>query len=170
LPGPTVDRERILGLAGLRVRETANDLAVLNLQLRPAEEGLAQPFRRQRLIREARILLHYCAGGPVKAATIRHYVRDLERLGEGKPLRLPGWAYRFPALVRLLDAIAPRESLLRSRLGIAAHVAEAGLEPPGRFHMTAPVSRLAIFAQLCGLMMLEGGLLGLRLLRRKTRG
>lgn len=169
LPGPTVDRERILGLAGIRVRETANDLGALNLHLAPVEEGLAEPFRRQRLIREARTLLRYCAGGPVKASTIRHYVRDLERLGESTPLRLPGLAHRFPALVRLLDAAAPREALLRSRLGIAARVAEAGSEPPGHFHMTAPVSRFALVAQLCGLMMLEGCLLCLRLLRRKTR-
>jgi NADH dehydrogenase len=42
VPGlPKVDRERILGLAGIRTQDSAGALAELSLRLRPLEEGLA---------------------------------------------------------------------------------------------------------------------------------
>lgn len=170
LPGPTVDRERILGLAGIRVRPTAEDLRDLNLDIEPVEAALARPFRRRRLIQESMTLLAYCAGERAKPSLVRLYIRDLARLGMTEPLELPGWARRWPALVRILDAGAPRVSLLRTRLGIAARVAEAGTQSPQRFHMTEPRSRVVLLARLSGLVLIEGCLLAMRLVRRSARG
>lgn len=168
LPGPTIDRERILGLAGIRVRPTAEDLRDLNLTVRPVEEALTLPFRRRRLIQEGMTLLAYCAGERAKPATVRLYVRDLARLGETEPLELPGWARSWPTLVRLLDAGAPRASMLRTRLGIAARVAEASPEPAERFHMTGPTSRVALLTRLTGLVLVESCLLAVRMARRSA--
>lgn len=170
LPGLTIDRERILGLAGIRVRPTADDLRELGLEIRPVAEALALPFRRRRLIQEGMALLSYCAGERIKLATVRLYVRDLLRLGEIEPLELPGWARRWPSLVRLLDARAPHESTLRSRLGIAARVAEAGPTSPECFHMIRPMSRIVLFTRLAGLVLVESCLLAVRITRRSARG
>jgi NADH dehydrogenase len=164
--GPTIDRERILGLAGIRVLDTGRDLRDMGLELVPVEEGLARPFRRRRLAEEGATLCGYCAGARVGVGTVRLYMRVLRRLGDAEPLVLPGWARRWPALVRLLDATARPASPLRRRLGVAARVAEAGTEPAERFHMTRPEGRFAVLVRLAGLAAVESGMMALRLLRR----
>jgi hypothetical protein len=111
-------------------------------------------------------LLRYCAGAPVNNATVRLYVRSLQRLGDVEPLKLPGWAFRSPVLLRLLDDPRRADSPLRRRLSIAARVAEAGPEPVERFHMVHSEWRLAVLARLIGLILVEGALLAVRTLQR----
>lgn len=170
LPGvPAIDRERILGLAGIRFRSTAADLRELQLEIRPVAEGLARPFRRRRLLEEGSALLAYCAGGRASGSSLRFYVQALQQLSDADPLGLPGWARRWPALLRLLDAAALPGSPLRRRLGIAARIAESGPEAPERFQMMHPASRIALFTRLSALAAIECGLMGLRAVRLVLR-
>lgn len=164
---PTVDRERVLGLAGIRVQASADDLAALNLAPVPVETGLlTRSMVARRVLREGAALLHYCAGAAVNRMTVRLYARSLRQLGDLAPLELPGWALRWPPLLRLLDDPRKIDSPLRHRLGIAARVAEAGPEPVERFHMVRQERRLAVVARLGGLMLSEGVLLAVRTLSR----
>jgi nucleoside-diphosphate-sugar epimerase len=146
---PTVDRERVLGLAGIRVQDSAADLAELDLELAPV-------LSRRRLTHEGTVLLRYCTGAKPNPMTVRLYVRTLAALGEATPIDLPRW-------IRLGDKPG---SPLRRRLAIAARIAEAGREPVDRFHMVQPEGRLAVLVKLAGLMMIEAPLLALRWLRR----
>jgi NADH dehydrogenase len=166
LPGvPGVDRERLLGLAGISTRPTAADLREVGVDVRPVAEVLGESELRRQL-REAFALLSYCSGAAVGPATLRLYVRSLRRLGEAAPLALPPWASACPGTLRLYEAAAQSQAPLRRRLLLAARVAEASGEPPGRFHMLtrrpAPLVALVLLWQ--GL--LEGCLLCLRAIRR----
>ena len=164
---PTVDRERVLGLVGIRVQESADDLGELGLALVPVEAGLRRRATTgRRLIREGAALLRYCAGAPVRKETVRLYARTLRVLDDAEPLDLPRLALRWPALLRLLDNPHRAGSALRRRLGIAARVAEAGREPAERFHMMRPVGALVVLMRLGGLMLIEAPLIVLRAVAR----
>jgi len=164
---PVVDRERVLGLAGIRVRDTSDDLKDLGLNLRQVADGLAAPHDRERqLVKEGFALLRYCAGAPIKGETVRLYVRALQRLGQAEPLDLSRWTLRCPALLRLRDAAQQPNSRLRTRLGIAARIAEAGPEPAARFHMTQAERRIVVVMRLVGLAIVEGALFAIRLFSR----
>lgn len=156
---PTVDRERVLGLAGIRVQDSTADLAELHLSLAPVEAGLLPSgAARRRLTREGAMLLRYCTGATPSAMTVRLYVRMLSALNETVPLDLPRW----PALIRLRDNPRRPDSPLRRRLAIAARVAEAGREPAGHFHMVEEEGRGTVLLKLAGLMLIETPLLVLR--------
>lgn len=155
---PTVDRERVLGLAGIQVQASAPDLAELRLDLTPVETGLLPPAAaRRRLAREGAILLRYCTGARPSTMTIRLYVRTLTTLGEIVPIELP-------MLIRLHDDPRRPDSPLRRRIAIAARIAEAGREPVAYFHMIREENRFVVLAKLAGLMLIETPLLVLRLL------
>ncbi len=123
---PTVDRERVLGLAGAAPMDSAADLAALGLSLRDPMRALMQsrPARR-RLIAECAALLRYVAGAPVRSpgAIIR-----LARVMRNDPAfrrALPSLGVRWPPLLRFVEPIRPSmgHSLAR-RLHLAAMVVE----------------------------------------------
>lgn len=124
---PTVDRERVLGLAGAEPMASAADLAALGLTTRdPASALLASPAARRRLIAECRAMLRHVTGTRLHSpgAIIR-----LARVVQRDPAfgrALPALAVRWPALLRFLEPMRPatHHSLSR-RLHLAAMVAEA---------------------------------------------
>ncbi len=123
--GPTVDRERVLGLAGTRTMPCAEHLAALGLEVQPIEVGLrGERASRRLLLAEGRTLLHYILGRQPGSALIRRYVRALGATGQTGPLPLSGLSRRFPALVRFGEPIGG-ESLLAHRLALASALVEA---------------------------------------------
>jgi nucleoside-diphosphate-sugar epimerase len=129
---PTVERERVLGLAGAAPMASAGDLAALGLHLRdPARALLATAAARRRLIAECRAMLRYVTGTRLRSpgAIIR-----LARVVERDPAfgrALPALAVRWPALLRLLEPVRPgMHHGLSRRLHLAAMVAEALPQSP----------------------------------------
>jgi len=128
IPGlPKIERERILGLAGVAPMEAAADLAALKISVRPVDEGLAsiRPVRRRRM-REAVALLSYIAGRRiVSPATVGRLVRGADPIG-ARPLGLPRVVLACPALLRIFEPLYPRPNhRLAARLHLAAMVIES---------------------------------------------
>jgi NADH dehydrogenase len=154
---PTVERERVLGLAGAAPMASAADLAALGLSLRdPARVLMETRPARRRLIAESAAMLRYVAGAPVRSpgAIIRlaHVIRHDPAFRRA----LPWFAVRWPTLLRLVEPVRPSTHHgLSRRLHLAAMVAETLPAPQKR----AP-GVLAVALQLA----LEGIALPFRLL------
>ena len=127
--GPTVDRERVLGLAGTRAMPCAEHLAALGLEIKPIEEGLrGERAGRRLLLAEGRTLLCYVLKREPGPSLIRRYVRALQATGQAGPLPLSGLSRRQPALLRFGEPIGAQSKLGR-RLALATALAEA--DPAG---------------------------------------
>lgn len=114
---PTVDRERVLGLAGTEPIDTAADLASLGVVTKPFSQAIAlEPAGRRALVREANALLRYAKGSAPATALVKRYVRACEDCAVSRPRLLLGW--REP-----ID----RESGLGFRLRIATRIAETAV-------------------------------------------
>ena len=124
---PTVERERILGLAGAAPMASADDLAALGLAPRDPARALmdCRPGRR-RLIAECAAMLRYVAGAPVRSpgAVVR-----LARVVRDDPafrVALPAALRRWPGLMRLFEPLRPSMAHgLSRRLHLAAMVVES---------------------------------------------
>jgi nucleoside-diphosphate-sugar epimerase len=111
---PTVDKERVLGLAGTEPIESALDLARLGLDVQPITAMLPrEPAGRRALLAEGRAFLRHAGIAPT-SALLRRYARALP---EGAIAR-PHW------LLRWREPIGGA-SELGKRLRIAARIAEA---------------------------------------------
>jgi hypothetical protein len=123
---PTVERERVLGLAGAAPMPSAGDVAALGLSLRDPVRALENtPAARRRLIAESAVLLRYIVGARVRSrGAIIRLTRALRR-DPASRRALPWPATRWPALLRLFEPMRPtmRHGLSR-RLHLAAMVAE----------------------------------------------
>ena len=123
---PTVERERVLGLAGAAPMPSADDVAALGLSLRDPMRALRQsrPARR-RLIAESAALLRYVAGRRVRSpGAIIRLARAMRR-DPASARALPWAATRWPALLRFVEPIRPAvQHGLARRLHLAAMVAE----------------------------------------------
>ena len=123
---PTIERERVLGLAGAAPMPSGPDLAALGLWLRDPERALMEirPVRR-RLIAESAAMLRYVAGRRVRspAAIIR-----LARVLRHDPAfrrALPWATVRWPGLLRFVEPLRPSAPHgLSRRLHLAAMVVE----------------------------------------------
>jgi NADH dehydrogenase len=167
VPGlPRIDRERLLGLAGLPVIDTAESLDELGLTLRSLDAGLAPGAGalRRRLLGEGGTLLRYVLGRAPSPWAARRYVRALAADGEATPLDLPG---RCPALLRMTEPLD--DSPLRRRLYLATLIAEASPAATEVFHDHAGRPLPALLASLAGTALIEAVCLPIRLLagRRK---
>lgn len=148
---PNVDRERVLGLAGTRPMETADDLARLNLQVLAFTDGMArEPIARKAMLREACILLRYILRADPGAALLRRYVRACEAKGSRGALGMPVFARLSPALLRFVEPFGVRGELGK-RLKIATALAETSDEG------ARAAARGGRFARLAGLA-LDGAL------------
>ncbi len=137
--GPTIDRERVLGLAGTRNMECAAQLAELGLEVRSLENGLrGERENRRLLLAEGRTLLHYALGRPPSSALIRRYVRALDLTGPHSPLPISQLSKRLPALVRLGEPIGARSEAGR-RLALATALVEA--DPASEHLATSSTTR-----------------------------
>jgi len=131
---PTVERERVLGLAGAAAMPSAGDLATLGLWLRdPVRALMENRLTRRRLIAESRALLRYVAGSGMRSpGAIIRLARGMRR--DPSFLRaLPAVAVRWPALLRFVEPIRPAvPHRLSRRLHLAAVVAESAPAAPAR--------------------------------------
>jgi nucleoside-diphosphate-sugar epimerase len=124
---PTIDRERVLGLAGAAPMASAADLAALGIApVDPAVKLAGGKAARRRALAEAVAMLRYVAGDPIRAAgPIIRLARALER-DPGPRRALPAFVLRWPSLMRLLEPWRPStQHGLSRRLHLAAMVAEA---------------------------------------------
>src|SRR6266545_3198007 len=123
---PTIDRERVLGLAGAAPMDSSADLAGLHLLLRDPGRALmeSRPARR-RLIAESRALLRYVAGKRLRAPGPIIRLARVMRNDPAFQRALPSPVLWWPGLLRLIEPMRPsmRHGLAR-RLHLAAMVIE----------------------------------------------
>ncbi|MGA2128890.1 MAG: NAD(P)-dependent oxidoreductase [Xanthobacteraceae bacterium] len=123
---PTVDRERVLGLAGTRPMDSAADLAALGIEVAdPALRlGFCRPARRRHTA-EAVAMLRYMSGrSRLPASAIARLLRGIDRVDAGA-LGLPRLVMLWPALIRAFEPSRPHPGhRLADRLHLAAMVAE----------------------------------------------
>jgi nucleoside-diphosphate-sugar epimerase len=153
---PSVDRERILGLAGTSPMESARDLAALGIEItQPARRLATLRTPRRQMIAEARGMLAYVSGRrPPRAASarlVRAFARQI-----AQPLWIPRFILKRPSLLRAFEPLrAGANHSLAMRLHLAVMVAESigrGENP----RVTVP--------RLLGLGVLEIAMLPLRAL------
>jgi hypothetical protein len=123
---PTVERERVLGLAGAAPMPSAGDVAALGLSLRDPVRALENtPAARRRLLAESAVLLRYVTGARVRSpGAIIRLARAMRR-DPASRRALPWPAMRWPALLRFVEPIRPAmQHGLARRLHLAAMVAD----------------------------------------------
>jgi nucleoside-diphosphate-sugar epimerase len=122
---PTVDRERVLGLAGFEPMPCAEHLAALGLTVRPLAEGLAaEPRARRMRIADARAGLRYILGRPPCLDLLRRAVRAAAHGDPAPAAILPPLCRAAPPLLGAIEPIGGASPLKR-RLDIFARLAEA---------------------------------------------
>jgi nucleoside-diphosphate-sugar epimerase len=124
---PTVERERVLGLAGAAPMASAEDLAALGLTLRDPADALMEcrPARR-RLMAECRAMLSYVAGMRLRSPGAIIRLARVTRRDPAFRRALPWLALRWPGLLRLIEPIRPStQHGLSRRLHLAAMVVES---------------------------------------------
>ena len=152
---PTVDRERVLGLAGTEPISSTLDLVRLGVDVRPMSERLPhEPAGRRALLVEARAFLQHAGAAPTPAL-LRRYAR----------------AFPEGAMARPRLALRWREPLgssgeLARRLRVAARITEAGA--PGEA-MLARGTRATRLARLAFGGLSEAALLPTRLIASVVR-
>jgi nucleoside-diphosphate-sugar epimerase len=145
---PTVDRERVLGLAGTEPMDSTADLSALGINvLDPLKHFRVARLERRGLIAEAAAMLDYVSRGEVSSpGAIARLVRGIDRTGGG-PLGLPRLVLRFPRLLRLFEPLQRRAGhRLAERLHLAAMVSESMPPHSG----AAGPSLLSLLAQVLG--------------------
>jgi len=111
---PTIDKERVLGLAGTEPIDSAMDLVRLGVDVQPIDARLAaEPAGRRAVLDEGRHFLRYLGVRPT-SVLLRRYARATP---EGAIAR-PHWGLRWR---EPLSATSP----LGKRLRVAARIAEA---------------------------------------------
>jgi nucleoside-diphosphate-sugar epimerase len=155
---PTVDRERVLGLAGVRALPCADHLAALGMEIMPLAVGLrGEPGSRRAILAEGRALLAYILRAPPGNMLLRRYAVSIAA-AHGGALPMSGLFRRVPALLRLAEPLSARGQLAQ-RLRLAATLVETS--PRGEAMLAA--------GSLLGLgvgFLLDALALPFRLLRR----
>jgi nucleoside-diphosphate-sugar epimerase len=127
---PTVDPERVLGLAGAAPMESAASLARLGLTIGDPEARLSAELRREEgdvAVTEASVLLTYLAGRAEEASVAR-LAEALRREGLS-PLGLSERIRKTPAILALYEPPATRQDHRLARaLYLADLVREAEVE------------------------------------------
>lgn len=133
---PTVDRERILGLAGTSPMESARDLAALGVEVvAPSRRLATSRAARRQMIAEARSMLSYVSGQRIPPrAAIARLVRAFDR-SVAQPLWMPRFILNRPWLLRAFEPLrANADHGLAQRLHLSVMVAESigdGEKPQG---------------------------------------
>ena len=147
---PTVDRERVLGLAGAAPMPSAADLAALRISpVDPAVRLAAEPAARRHRLAEAAAMLCYVSGASSRSpGPLIRLARALAREEPALWQPLPAFVLRWPSLMRLIEPWRPSTAHgLSRRLHLAAMVAES--RPDAGSRQPASVMRLL------GLLVLE---------------
>ncbi len=155
-------RERMLGLAGVKVQDGTPDAARLGLTLRPLAVALAAESGRRDRTAEAAAHLHYVLGRPASRPTLRRYLRGWRRYEFGAGVA-PAPLRRCPSLMRLAEPLPwdrrPRAQAIRQRLHAAAVLAEVEPGAGPRFYTQKPASAAAATLKLAWLGAVEAALL-----------
>jgi uncharacterized protein YbjT (DUF2867 family) len=158
--GRSFSASRLRSLAMTQPMRTADDLATLQITLRPLDSGLRRhpDVRRRRLIFEAALLLRYFLRATPHCALIARYVRHVEADGDTAIVRPDA----SPRIALLAVAMLDRPGFLRSqtwsqRLDLAMHVAEASPQGFGVF-VPRTRGRLVMLRTLGSAMLRECGL------------
>ena len=142
---PTVDRERVLGLAGFQPMPCADHLRALGLTVRPVATGLAgEPLARRLRLGEARAGLAFILGRPPNLDLLRRAVRAVD----AEPPVLPRACRAMPFLLHAIEPIGGNAPLKRrlellSALAEASPDGEAMLQRQGT-HRAARLARIAL--------------------------
>jgi hypothetical protein len=124
---PTVDRERVLGLAGTEPMDSASDLAALGIEVTGSATrlGLHRSARRRHTA-EAVAMLRYTSGrSRLPPSAVARLLRGIARADAGA-LGLPQLVLRWPTLIRAFEPSRPDPGhRLADRLHLAAMVAES---------------------------------------------
>ncbi len=130
----------------------------------PADDRAA----RRSLIAEGRALLSYVQGRPASPTLIRRYVRGVVRVRGASPLRLPGFALRYPGFLRFFEPIGRKRSREQAervaRLDIATALVAASPEGARRFYALEQRSKGATVAGLAAALAGEMSLMPVRLI------
>jgi nucleoside-diphosphate-sugar epimerase len=130
------DIGRLRSLYSTPIAATSRDLEAAQLSVQPITFGMHRGCagRRRVLLREARTVLMYVLRSKPSSAVVRRYARAVERLDDGKPLVLPDWLHRWPALLAVFgsQSVGPA-SRLRLRISWATRIAESSIEGVFRF-------------------------------------
>ena len=125
---PTLDRERVLGLAGSPQMDTKTGLERLGLTVEPFEKGMSrEAATRRTFAAEGRALLRYVLRAEPGGALVRRYVRAAPSAGPCSPLPLGLLLCSAPWLLRFVEPFGS-ESPLALRLKLASALAEASPE------------------------------------------
>lgn len=130
---------RLVSLFDLPEMDTARDLQLLQLSLRPLRSGMhpSGDDRRRQLLQEGFAFLRYILRGRPHSCTVRRYVRVIEALRSGASLRLPNWILDHPLAFALIDspthAVTPGRAEFAWRLNVATALAEASVQGSSRF-------------------------------------
>jgi NADH dehydrogenase len=148
---PTVDRERVLGLAGTAPMECSSDLHLLGVDVRPLAERLArEPAGRRATLAEGRAFLRLAMDAEPGAALIRRYARAVTTGAICRPQLLLRWREPIWGDVEFAK-----------RLRVASRIAEASVSLEATL---ARGTRLGRLVRLVGAMALEAVMLPSRLM------
>jgi len=162
-----VDIGRLRSLIATKPMATISSLAQLGLALRPLEEGM-QPSghgRRRQLAREGRALIRYVLSVAAPSGCVRCYIRAIETLRKGEPLRLPSILERCPAFIALIERDGKGSTVLSElawRIDTATLIAEASPVGAQRFLLLDKHWRIATLIVIAWVVFVE---LGFRLIR-----
>ncbi|MFH2135443.1 MAG: NAD-dependent epimerase/dehydratase family protein [Pseudomonadota bacterium] len=97
--------DRLISLLELPLMDTAADIELLELSLRPLPDGMhaSGSIRRRCLLREGHAFLCYLLKTAPTFSLLRRYVRTVERLRDGLPLALPELFLRYPFFMPLIE-------------------------------------------------------------------
>jgi nucleoside-diphosphate-sugar epimerase len=159
---PTIDKERILGLAGTRYTPCADDLADIGLSVVPLAIGLRQSIQgRKALIAEGKALLHYVLGAAPSLLLQRLYVRAVHACApDAGAIGLFPLLMAYPSLLRFVEPLKATNSLAQ-RMRLATTLADSSAEGA---HVLCAASRGGRILNLAVAMMLDVCALPVRLL------
>lgn len=123
--GPTIDKERILGLAGTQTLDCRDHLRALGLSVAPLRQGLRKDAIGARaLLSEARVLCGFILGKAASHGLLRRYVRAVHALDvTAGPMPLPRLAHVEPSFLRFFEPLGA-SAPLTTRLRIAMALSE----------------------------------------------
>ncbi|QWD11271.1 NAD(P)-dependent oxidoreductase [Polynucleobacter paneuropaeus] len=162
IPGlPTIDRERVLGLAGAQSAPANNDVCDLGLILGKYAHLSTGYLGVRGLLIEGRTLLRYVLGVMPSSQLLRRYVIAVRKLNPSSlclPIGLPISIICFPTLTRFIEPMA-KDSIISSRLEIASLISEFSVDGEKIFFGVKGRSRvgnllslmLQIFVDICAL-------------------
>ena len=129
---PTVDKERILGLAGTQPMPCAEHLRQLELEVLPLERGLrAESIGRRGRLKEGHTLLTYVSGRHPPISLLKAYLKGIRlREGDAGPVGVGHVFIAFPSLIRFIEPLSIQSALAR-RLRLATKLADAAAEVAG---------------------------------------